>query len=453
VTLDLLATILEALGPVAAIDATLVGPYIARAQGTIVLDRKGAPLYEITEDGIAIITIEGALSKRALTFRDFVWFDGYDRISNAIAKAAKDAEVSAIVLRLDSPGGVAAGLGEMARDARALIDASGKPIVAHCELAASAGYWLASIADEIYVPEDGAAGSIGTYTSHYDMSRALDKAGITITRIQDPEGKTSGDFIRPLDDEGKARLQEVVSMLSATFYEQVGARRKMKPAAVKGLNAKVFYGQSAVEAKLADGVLSWSGVLSRAGVLAQKRKKRMAKEVAALLGLADDASPEDVAKAAAEAKPLLALGRVALGMTSEATAEGARGVLVAWKKDAAEAVTLRADALVSLKATDATERHELLVKLAQVEPPSHVWADPAKTAAGPVTELAEMSTAALRSYVNRRTSSSMPPALRPAVAANAAEPSEAEIKAYAKKHGIKNLEIAKAALVAAERTI
>lgn len=435
--------ILEALGPFAAIDATLVSPFIARASG-LVSSSSGMPLYEV-EGNTGIITIEGALSRKALVFWGEVWFDGYDRILQAVQKVAKDPDVDVVLYRIESPGGAAQGLGDTAQEMYAALKAVGKPSIASVSLGASAAYYLASIADEIYVESDGGAGSIGTYSSHYDLSRALDRAGVTITRIQDPEGKTAGDFIRPLDDEGKARLQEVVSSLSQSFYEHVGARRGMTPTAVRDLNARVFYGQKAVDAKLADGVLSYSMAKKRAGEMAQKRKKEKMADLSSFLGLPATASAEEISKAADEAKPLLSLGRKALTLTGESNAEAAGGVLSAWKLDASDAEKLRAEAAKTTRENDAKERHSLLVQLAQVEPPSRVWADTNDLSKGPVQEFAEMSTAALRAFVNRRAGTVKLPALQHKETAAADAATDAEVKAYMAKNKVSEF-IARAAL-------
>ena len=439
-----LAQIVEALGPFSALDAALTGPFVARASSTVAT-KKGMPLYELS-GATATILVEGPLARKADFFWGELWIDGYDRIVQAVESAAKDPDVESILFRFDTPGGQAQGVGDAAREMRAALDASGKPSIASVALAASAGYWLASIADEMHVDPDGAAGSIGTYTSHYDISRALDKAGVTITHIQDPEGKTSGTWTKPLDDEARARLQEVVSALSQSFYEHVGARRGMTPAAVRDLNARVFYGQKAVEAKLADGVLSYSSAKKRAGEMAQKRKKQQMSELTSFLGLPTSASAEDINKAAAEAKPLLELGRKAHALTGEKSADASAGVLAAWKQDAADAATLRAAAAQSAANADAQKRHDLLVKLAQVQAPALVWKEPGNPSAGPVQEYADMSTASLEAYVSRRANGSLPEALRTSVAANGAEPTDEEVKAHMRRENIKNEGIARADL-------
>jgi len=436
---------LEALGTDLAIDAQLCLPFLARAAAGASRAAHGA-LYE-NVNGVARIAIEGPLGRKAFIVADVVWFDGYDRVERAVQAAAEDSKVESIMLVLDSPGGTVAGIRDTTRAMRQALDASGKPCIAHCDLAASAGYWLASVADEVYVSTDGVAGSIGTYTTHYDLSRSLEQDGVKITRIQDPEGKTAGDWIRPLDDETKKELQSQVSAFSSVFYEHVGARRGMTAAAVRDLNARIFHGQKAVEAKLADGVMTISQSMQRAGELAQKRKKRKMSEMASFLGLPVSASAEEIAKAAAEAKPLLELGRKAQALTGEHTAEAAAGVLVAWKQDSAEASNLRAVAAQNAAAAEATKRHGLLVQLAQVQAPALVWKDPSNTALGAVQEYAEMSTGALEAYVARRASHGPPVALRASEKAEASvEPNDDEVKAHMRREGMKNEAIARAHL-------
>lgn len=441
--------VVEALGPFAAMNADLVAPFLARTETTAVATRKGMPLYQI-DGGTAIIDIEGPLAGKADFFWGILFMDGYDRILQAVQIAAKDQEVDSILFRINSPGGQAQGLSDAADEIRATLDAAGKPSVASMSLAASAGYWLASVADEQYVDKEGAAGSIGTYTSHYDYSRALDKAGITITHIQDPEGKTSGTWTKPLDEEAKARLQEVVSMLSQSFYGQVSNRRKITPAAVRDLNAKMFYGQKAVDSKLADGVLSFSAAKKRAGELAQKRKKEQMSELASFLGLDPKASAEDIKKAADEAKPVLGLGRMALSLTGEKSADAAKGVLVSWQKDSGDAAVLRENAAKNAADQDAKTRHDLLVALAQKEPPAQVWQDTSDLSKGPLQYLADMTTTTLQTYVKMRTSGKLPAALQTLETEAKGALTDEQVKAFAKANGIKNLEIAKHALMTAQ---
>lgn len=440
-----LLRLVEALGQTAALDISLASPFLAKASDNVTRDKRGVDLYE-TSNGTAVITVEGPLARKASVFWGMLWMDGYDRILEAFTKAAKDPDVHSFLGLFDTPGGAANGLGDASREIRAIVEASGKPFIAHSNLAASAGYYLAACADEHYITSDGGVGSIGTYCTHYDMSGFYEKLGIRITPIQDPEGKTAGTFLKPLDEEGRKRLQEVVSTLSESFYEHVGERRNMTPKAVRDLNAKVFYGQSAVKAGLADGVLSVSQAQLRASELAQKRKRMDG--LKSLLGLPTTANTEDIEKAASVR---VTFANNVLAMTGETNLEAASGAVAAWKKDAAEVAQLREDAKAFAAKQDKEERHSLLVQLAQVEPPSHVWADTSDLSKGPVAELSAMSTPMLRAFVQRRTKTPLPPAMRQSEGASTHEVTDAEVKAYMKENNIKNEAVARNALEKARK--
>lgn len=448
-TVDLAFTIANSLGPVAALEPSMLAPYLAQAQAQAsrVDNADGAPLYTVDGDGVAVIDIEGALSRYVLAWRGMVFLDGYDRIVQAHLAADADPRVRARAQRIDSPGGTASGLFE---SIRSVLEAPSRtPVITYLdEMGASAAIAWAYVGSEVYLPREGTAGSIGTILIHSDISRALENAGIKMTAITDPAGKANGWPYFPLTDEAKAALQERVSDLSATFYEHVAARRGMTPDAVRGLNARMFTGQKAVAIGLADGVMSWPQVLQRAGDLGRQKEQERMKSVYVLLGLPEGAKAEDVDKAAAEAKPLLDLGRAALEETGEKDAQAARGALKAMSRDAKDVAQLRAAQQANAAEADKKERHTLLVALAQVEPPALVWKDASAKTLEPHAELAEMATPALRAYVERRTKTPAPVATKTLSGANAnsAEPNEEEIKAYAKKNGIKNEGIARAEL-------
>lgn len=175
--------------------------------------------------------------------------------------------------------------------------------------------------------------------------------------------------------------------------------------------------------------------------------------VYALLGLPENASTEDVEKAATAAKPVLELGKKALDMTGAPGAEEAKGTLTAWKAGAAEANQLRAEAAEQQKQRDAQEREMLYTQIAQREPPGSVWNGGDKTK-GAQPWLAEMSLPALQSYVASRPQT---PALRATEEGKLGErePTEEEVKAHMKREGIKNEGIARADLKrrAAEGTL
>lgn len=210
------------------------------------------------EDGVAVYAIEGPLTQRG-----WMCFQGYDSIERDVRAMAEDPEVSAIMLRINSPGGVCAGCFEGAKRMRAAIEASGKPCTAYVdEMAYSAGYALAVIADDLVVPEPGGVGSVGVIASLQSVTRKLAADGVDVRILTSGAEKGDGHPALPLSDKAVARTQARVDELGAIFQRWVAARRGIDPGAVKALEAGVRYGHAAVAAGLADRVASYSDALA-----------------------------------------------------------------------------------------------------------------------------------------------------------------------------------------------
>lgn len=212
--------------------------------------------YEI-RDGVAIVDISGPL------MADSWWYQDYSDVLESVRAAGEDSSVSGILLRINSPGGET----DRAFETAAEIEAVGKkkPIWCVADVSAySAGYLLACCAEKIYAaPVSGGVGSIGVYCAHWDYSEYLKQAGIKVTLIGDPEGKTAGNPYEPLDDEGEKKLRGEIERLSGEFFSFVARRRKMTVEEVRALNAGLFHGSShALGAKLADQSGTFESALS-----------------------------------------------------------------------------------------------------------------------------------------------------------------------------------------------
>lgn len=195
------------------------------------------------KDGVAMMEVCGPLVERGgWGLCDFM--HGYDTIMAAIAEADADARVKAMIVHFDTPGGVvASGI----YDLSAALQARGpdaKPLWAVCEMACSAGYWIASQFDHVVATQAGLVGSIGVVLGHENYAGALDKAGIEITSIEFPEGgfKTEGAWWKALSEDGRAALQSDINELGASFVAAVEAGRGAKLTAekAKALGAQVF---------------------------------------------------------------------------------------------------------------------------------------------------------------------------------------------------------------------
>jgi capsid assembly protease len=205
--------------------------------------------------GVATVALKGVLAPpHPILAMLFGLRNPVDDFVEAVAEAAGNDDIGAVVLDIDSPGGVVDNIPEAAAGLRALRS-KGKPIVAVSNtMAASAAYWLASQADEVVVTPSGAIGSIGVYATHRDMSGAMKLMGVETTLISAGKFKTDGNPYEPLSDSAREHIKENVDHFYNLFTADVAKGRGVKQADVKAgygegrvLNAKLALAENLVD--------------------------------------------------------------------------------------------------------------------------------------------------------------------------------------------------------------
>ncbi|NNM56307.1 MAG: S49 family peptidase [Acidocella sp.] len=226
-------------------------------------------------NGIAVIKICGVLVHRLGVLRPAMGMTGYDGIRAAFTNALRDRAVQAIVLDIDSPGGDVCGCFDLVDK---IYQARGtKPVRAILgENAFSAAYAIASATDWITVPRTGGAGSIGVMMMVLDISKALASEGVGVTVIQFGARKADGMPELPLSKAARKLMQADVNTVGELFVKTVARNRKMKPAAIKALEARTFQGAAALKVGLVDGVTAPETAFGRlAKALQVKRTGRL----------------------------------------------------------------------------------------------------------------------------------------------------------------------------------
>lgn len=234
----------------------------------------GAIAGRETNEGIVTIPVRGALENR----KDDAWYGvtSYEGLRESVSACLDDAECRAIVLDIDSPGGVASGAMETAAFLREVN--ARKPVVAFVDgMACSAAYALATGAGSILVTPSAILGSIGCVLTHWDMSGLLESWGLKATSIYAGAFKTDGSPYKPLDAGEKARLQAFVGRFYDHFTATVGLHRpEIGDAGARATEAAVYDGGQAIDIGLADGLATHAQALRFAAGLAPSSKTMFA---------------------------------------------------------------------------------------------------------------------------------------------------------------------------------
>ncbi|OWY18257.1 hypothetical protein B6V73_00100 [Thioclava sp. JM3] len=214
-------------------------------------------------NGAAIITIEGSLVNRGAWIGSNSGLVSYEGISAQVREARADQEIRTVILDLDTPGGEATGMFAAAQLIRELA-AEKRVIAVVNDLAASAGYGLASAADEIVASPTSIVGSIGVVMTHVDASKKLAQDGYSVTQIFSGDHKVDGNPFGPLPDAVKADLQTECQYFYSLFVGMVATGRgeRLTEEMARATQARTFIGEEAVKRGLADRVASLDEVLA-----------------------------------------------------------------------------------------------------------------------------------------------------------------------------------------------
>ncbi len=217
--------------------------------------------YDVTPEGIAVIPVFGTLVRRTVGLEAQSGLVSYTTIGQQLDMALSDPAVKAILLDVDSPGGEAGGVFDLADKIYAARKI--KPIWASVdEDAFSAAYAIAASASKLYVPRTGGVGSIGVIAVHLDQSQAEADVGLKYTAIYAGARKNDMSPHEPLSDPARAALQTEVDRVYDLFAQTISRGRRMPIEAVKATEAGLFFGEDGVAAGLADKIGTFTDALA-----------------------------------------------------------------------------------------------------------------------------------------------------------------------------------------------
>lgn len=209
----------------------------------------------LKESGIGLVEVRGVILDSQETVKQLHDF-------------GRNAKVKAIVLRIDSPGGVVGPSQEIYQEVKKLA-ARKKVIVSMGSVAASGGYYIAAPATLIMANPGTITGSIGVLMKFSNIEGLLDKIGMKAFTLKTGKYKDAGSPLRPMSDEEKALLQGVIESTHGQFVKAVAEGRRLPEGQVQAIaDGRIFSGEQALALKLVDRLGSLQDAIEEAGRLA-----------------------------------------------------------------------------------------------------------------------------------------------------------------------------------------
>ncbi len=207
-------------------------------------DKKIALIY-----GVGAVT-RGSSGSDALTGSTSM---GSETVSAALAAAASDEDVVAIVFRVDSPGGSAVASDTIWREAVRAREAGKPVIVSMGNVAASGGYYVAAGATKIVAQPGTITGSIGVFAGKPNLRKLWNKAGVTFDSVSTSDNALAYSTVHGYDEQGWAALQASLDQIYADFKDRVAQGRGMSQEDVEAVaKGRVWSGTRAKQAGLVD---------------------------------------------------------------------------------------------------------------------------------------------------------------------------------------------------------
>ncbi len=217
--------------------------------------------YRVTvRQNVAILPLTGPLFPRANLMTNFSGATSLQMFSNDLHTVINDESISAVMLDIDSPGGVVSGPPEMAE---LLAEAAKtKPVIAYVSgMCASAAYWIASASSEIVAHESALIGSIGVVTAR-SVQQECNMQGEKWFEIVSSNAENKRPD--PSTEEGMSEIKRELDSIENVFLSDVAKYRNVSVEKVKSEFGRggVLIAADAIKAGMADRSGSFENVLS-----------------------------------------------------------------------------------------------------------------------------------------------------------------------------------------------
>jgi protease-4 len=220
----------------------------------------------IEKESVGIIPVYGVIYQDSSS--SFVE-RGSQLIVSKINQLAKDKNVKAVLLDINSPGGSVAAVQEIYSAIKKAKEQTKKPFVARFgEVSASGGYYIASACDKIVAQSGTITGSIGVIFSLGNIEGLFKKIGVKSEVVKSGRYKDMGSMTREMSKEEREILQSMINDSYESFLNAVSQGRNIPKEKLKDIaDGRVFTGNQALRLGLIDKIGDLQDAIDEAGIL------------------------------------------------------------------------------------------------------------------------------------------------------------------------------------------
>jgi protease-4 len=222
----------------------------------------------IPPNSVAVLPISGPITKYSGECGE----PGAIERNNWLLQIERLDHVNSVILLLDTPGGEVRAIDSIIPT----LEKFSKPVLSYIDgMSASLGVWFTSASKEVYFGSNrGQLGSIGAYITIPDFTEYFAKAGVKIHEIYAPESGDKNKIWRDVVQGEYGLIEKQLSEVMKDFISFVGNHRGSKAVenASQWNTGKMFSASEAVKLGLADGIMSFQQVVSKATWLGKRNK-------------------------------------------------------------------------------------------------------------------------------------------------------------------------------------
>lgn len=279
---------------VSLIELRLAGNKVDEADIQLTLAASKMPEAPAGAKSIAVLPLFGVMAQHAGMMTRSSGGTSTSEFGADFRRARDNPDIGAIILHVNSPGGMVFGTSELAdliyssRDAKPIITAVNSQM-------ASAATWVGLQAHKVYITPGGETGSIGVLRMHRDISKAEDQMGVKTTLVAYPAKKIAGHPYGPLDEATAKEIQEGNMATYDRMTAAIARGRGIRQATVqKGYGeGGMLRAEQALAEGMVDGIKTIEAVIEEtvAMVKGKSRSRSRAAAAAAALALAEAEGP------------------------------------------------------------------------------------------------------------------------------------------------------------------